>query len=305
MQRGPVRIALFGMHSSIYTHTLLDLLLQIRPDSGIRLTHLVLPTQSAQHAFPLPVETQGSLRHRAMSMGVSCLEYPADDITGLLSQWRQNPVDLLVVACFPYRLPEALLCQARYGGWNLHPSCLPAHRGPDPLFWQLRHGYSRFVMTLHQMTSTLDDGPIYCQQEFTPHAEDYRQLEAHLARLAAACLSGTLKRLTQGMLERITPIMPVRESYQGLPTQRDCQAGSTLAAWQAWAFFKRALMYSGYVVLHTEGQQITLTGIHDFRLQLPTEPLLQAGGYLHIGMAQGSLVVKISDVSKQHETGMI
>jgi methionyl-tRNA formyltransferase len=43
--------------------------------------------------------------------------------------------DVLCVACFPRLLPRELLDLARHGGLNVHPSLLPAYRGPAPLFW--------------------------------------------------------------------------------------------------------------------------------------------------------------------------
>ena len=37
-------------------------------------------------------------------------------------------------------LPEAILALPRLGTVNLHPSLLPAYRGPGALFWQLVDG---------------------------------------------------------------------------------------------------------------------------------------------------------------------
>src|SRR5438067_10696883 len=49
--------------------------------------------------------------------------------------------DVLCVACFPRLLPRELLDLARHGGLNVHPSLLPAYRGPAPLFWVF-HGHT-------------------------------------------------------------------------------------------------------------------------------------------------------------------
>src|SRR2546430_2782792 len=49
--------------------------------------------------------------------------------------------DVLCVACFPRLLPPELLDLARHGGLNVHPSLLPAYRGPAPLFWVF-HGHT-------------------------------------------------------------------------------------------------------------------------------------------------------------------
>src|SRR5690606_35871892 len=68
--------------------------------------------------------------------------------------------DLIVVACFPKLLPGRLLARARHGGINLHPSLLPALRGPDPLFWTFRQALSETGVTLHELTDQFDAGPI-------------------------------------------------------------------------------------------------------------------------------------------------
>lgn len=72
--------------------------------------------------------------------------------------------DLIAVACFPWRLPDALLHLPRLGCINLHPSLLPRNRGPDPLFWTFRTGEAETGVTVHQMTTELDAGPILVQR---------------------------------------------------------------------------------------------------------------------------------------------
>ena len=74
--------------------------------------------------------------------------------------------DLIAVACFPRRLPAALLALAPLGGVNLHPSLLPAGRGPAPRFWAFRRGLAETGVTAHVMTPALDAGPILAQATF-------------------------------------------------------------------------------------------------------------------------------------------
>jgi methionyl-tRNA formyltransferase len=74
--------------------------------------------------------------------------------------------DIACVACFPYRLPTALLEVPPAGFLNLHPSLLPAYRGPNPLFWILRNGEHRSGVTVHLMDEALDTGDILLQEAF-------------------------------------------------------------------------------------------------------------------------------------------
>jgi methionyl-tRNA formyltransferase len=71
--------------------------------------------------------------------------------------------DVILVACFPYVFPSALLQLPRLGCLNLHPSLLPAYRGPAPLFWQFRQGERQTGVTLHVMDERLDAGDVLLQ----------------------------------------------------------------------------------------------------------------------------------------------
>ena len=73
--------------------------------------------------------------------------------------------DVIVVACFPNRLPEHLLDRAQLASVNIHPSMLPGYRGPSPLFWQLRDGLRVVGVTLHHMSSSIDSGDIVSQMD--------------------------------------------------------------------------------------------------------------------------------------------
>lgn len=68
--------------------------------------------------------------------------------------------DLAVLACFPHRLPRAALERPPLGVFNIHPSLLPAWRGPLPLFWQLRAGLAQSGVSLHRVSARLDAGPV-------------------------------------------------------------------------------------------------------------------------------------------------
>lgn len=62
------------------------------------------------------------------------------------------------VIAFPYRVPRAPLERARW--FNFHAGALPANRGPDPLFWQVRDGATEVTLTAHAMEPTIDTGAV-------------------------------------------------------------------------------------------------------------------------------------------------
>jgi methionyl-tRNA formyltransferase len=74
-----------------------------------------------------------------------------------------NP-EIIIVSCLAKKLPTEVLSIPSLGCFNLHPSLLPAFRGPVPLFWQFRKGIENFGISLHRMTSDFDSGPLVAQK---------------------------------------------------------------------------------------------------------------------------------------------
>ena len=76
---------------------------------------------------------------------------------------ERERVDVLVIAFFNQLLKPAMLAAARFGAVNLHPSLLPAYRGPAPLFWTYRDGAAESGLTVHRVGPGEDDGAILAQ----------------------------------------------------------------------------------------------------------------------------------------------
>src|SRR5260370_21193246 len=107
--------------------------------------------------------------------------------------------DAICVACFPRRLPAELLRLTRLGCLNVHPSLLPANRGPDPLFWTFRQGDDATGVTVHLMDAGLDSGPILLRRRIAV-AEGTSEAELEFARavVGGELLVRALAALTEG-----------------------------------------------------------------------------------------------------------
>lgn len=68
--------------------------------------------------------------------------------------------DLAIAFGCPWKLLPALLTRPRLGWMNLHGGPLPAYRGPQPVFWQIRNGERESALVAHRMDEGLDTGPI-------------------------------------------------------------------------------------------------------------------------------------------------
>ena len=179
----------------------------------------------------------------------------------LVSRMQQLQPDLIVVACFPWLLPEAIYGSAKWLALNLHPSMLPAHRGPDPLFWTFRAGESTTGASIHQLDGMFDTGPILAQTEVpVPAGIAFHDLEADLAACTAELLSGLLAHWP----DTPRPILPTRSlpSKEGSPTTEDLLISPTWSVEHARRFIAGVATSHGplrYPVAH--GRSIQIIGL--------------------------------------------
>jgi methionyl-tRNA formyltransferase len=146
--------------------------------------------------------------------------------------------DVVCVACFPWRIPAALLTIPTHGFVNLHPSLLPAYRGPAPLFWQLRAGARQSGVTLHRMNAKFDQGAILAQQPLTlPIGANSAELDQRHAALAATLLTDYLQRLATGEATAGAP-QTGEGSYHSWPQTHDFTLDRRWSAAHAYSFMR-------------------------------------------------------------------
>ena len=129
--------------------------------------------------------------------------------------------DVIVVACFPRLLPPALLNLPRHGALNVHPSLLPAYRGPQPLFWVFHDGLERAGVTVHLMDSGADTGDIVAQRPLAlPDGISYADAEQLCAEEGARLVVEAAHALDAGTLAR-WPQPATGVSYAPTPRPED------------------------------------------------------------------------------------
>jgi methionyl-tRNA formyltransferase len=112
-------------------------------------------------------------------------------------------VDVVVSVHFMRILPAALLSRMSMPVLNLHPSLLPAYRGPTPLVAMiLDEAQDRFGgVTLHQIVPAVDAGPIFASRNVPfPADRNLRRWELDLARAAAALAVDAIPKIVAGRL---------------------------------------------------------------------------------------------------------
>lgn len=204
--------------------------------------------------------------------------------------------DVLCVACFSQYIPRAILDIARLGCLNVHPSLLPANRGPVPLFWTFRHGCRQTGVTIHFMDEGMDSGAILAQ-EVVPVAEgmSYAQLELDCARRGGNLLARTVWGLYQGKAF-LQNQDESGSSYHGFPSNEDFVV--TVAEWDAehvYNFIRGVAHWGGPIELQFDDERVTVQKAtaysHEDTIDLPFKHYFWQDGELWIRCKRGWVAV--------------
>lgn len=125
-----------------------------------------LPYLALNYALPHRVARRGRgwLVSTAAARGVPVLDLPAMNGTAAHAAIRGVRPDLLLTLHCDQILAAETIALAPMGGINLHPSLLPAHRGPVPTIHALAEPRPRFGVTVHRLVPKIDAGPILAQR---------------------------------------------------------------------------------------------------------------------------------------------
>ena len=189
-------------------------------------------------ALSPPVGTGGgpSLMTLAHGAGIPLLFVASIRSETAIAEIGRLRPDVVAVACFPDRLPAALLRLPPLGVLNVHPSLLPRDRGPSPLFWTFHRGADETGVTVHLMEETLDTGPIVRQSRvLIPEGVRLVDLERALADIGAGLLVEAIRARAGGALAS-TPQDHARATSASFPTAADALVDH--ATWSARRAFR-------------------------------------------------------------------
>ena len=115
------------------------------------------------------------------------------------SYLSDQKIDLAVVAAYGMILPPAMLEAPTHGCVNVHASLLPRWRGAAPVQRAIEAGDPETGVTLMEMDTGLDTGPIIkARQTAILESENSQSLHERLAILGAQMLSEFLEGLPAG-----------------------------------------------------------------------------------------------------------
>jgi methionyl-tRNA formyltransferase len=202
-------------------------------------SHPILPMLNATSILQL------ASRRQIPVWEVSNLPHPES-----IALFTSYQPDIICVACFSLRIPRAILTIPRFGCLNVHPSLLPANRGPEPLFWTFREGDLQTGVTIHMMDKGIDTGDIVAQEAIdVPDGMGYVELEARCATLGGTLLAGCVWDLYKGLAVPVKQDEK-RSSYHPFPSEDDFVVNVT--EWDA------RHVYNFICGIAEWGEQITL-----------------------------------------------
>jgi len=260
------RVLFFGMQGNFSASSLAALL-----ESGIEVAAVIVPTSSVpgsnaikrlerprvvRSMLPLlNTSAHASIVQTAWIRGIPVWEVSRLADPETIATLTTYQPDVICVACFPLLIPRVIINLPRLGCLNVHPSLLPANRGPVPLFWTFREGQETTGVTIHCIDERMDNGDIL-EQETLKVAEgiSYEHLEAQCASLGASLLQSAIWHLFKGSITRM-PQDETRSSYHSFPSDEDFAVhADTWSARHAFNFICGLGHWDNPIALHTSEQ---------------------------------------------------
>jgi len=175
-----------------------------------------------------------------------------------LRRLRGLQADIFLSACFPRQLPARLWRLPEIACLNVHPSMLPAYRGPAPIFWQLRNGERELGVTLHRMDAELDAGPILLQRGLALNDGLVgSEIGRLLGRVGAALFIEAMPMLTTSRVHYVLQDASAA-SYHPSPQPNDFALDPDWSAGRAFNFMRATEHYCKPYAVHAQGQTLLL-----------------------------------------------
>ena len=144
------------------------------------------------------------LERAAQERRIPVIAATASNDSALVDRLLSIRPDLICIAMFPRRVPREITTLAPFGAINVHPSLLPRHRGPLPLFWTYHADDQVTGVTVHHTTEKFDAGDIILQESFPlPRAYSVVKLDQDVAMYSARMLKSAVEVLARGQAARI------------------------------------------------------------------------------------------------------
>ena len=184
--------------------------------------------------FVVPRIAGGSLAAFCRQRGLAFVRLGDVNAPATIAALKSHGAEALLLYHFDQILTAATIAEFPSGIANVHPSLLPAHRGPVPTIHLLLEQGARAGVTIHRVVPAIDDGPILAQAEVhLPPGVSATGAARHLHLAALPLVPAAVELMRSG-----APGKPQGEQlpYCGFPDaatlRRLRRAGGHLIRWQ-------------------------------------------------------------------------
>jgi methionyl-tRNA formyltransferase len=167
-----------------------------------------------------------------------------------------------VLSSFGRIIPADILKLFEPGIINVHPSLLPAYRGPTPIESTILQGDSHAGVSIMQLVEAMDAGPVYAQTSYPlDGTETQAELYDRLSVYGGALLVQHLPRILNHTLQP-TPQDDTKATYTKLLTKAD--ATPDPSQWTADALARKVRAHNVFpkTKLTLLGQLVVVTAAH-------------------------------------------
>ena len=166
--------------------------------NGYKVVAVVNPSLRSNN--PSRKVRKSEIAEQATKFNIPLLEF--EQLSSALPQLKSLNAQAGILAAYGKIVPQAVIDLFEFGIINVHPSLLPLHRGPTPIESVMLAGESQTGVSLMQLVSTMDAGPIYDQVSLKlTGKEEKQQLADRLGKLGAERLITVLPQIFAGTLK--------------------------------------------------------------------------------------------------------
>ncbi len=152
-----------------------------------KLTVIVIPEKCAAFA--------AQVQELIKETGIPVLLVNKSNCNDVLTKTiKKHKITIGLIVTFSYKLPSSVYKLPAMGFYNVHPGPLPAYRGPDPVFQQIKKREKKAGATIHKLDDGFDTGEIVLLDSVPLLVDDtYGIVVAKLAELAARMVDVLMK----------------------------------------------------------------------------------------------------------------
>jgi methionyl-tRNA formyltransferase len=163
---------------------------------------------------------QYSIETVAGEYGIPVHQRSSVNTAGFREYLRDHDVDVVLSVAAPEIFDAETLAEPNWGCLNVHTADLPKYRGMLPTFWALYHDEDEIGVTVHTMTTEVDDGDVVAKTSF-PADGSLDDVISAGKRQGGRLAASALQAVHDGTVE--TRPMTGESSYFSFPSAADRQ----------------------------------------------------------------------------------